>query len=647
VEETREAVKKDKKHIDPKRERLFRILLITIPFLFFIVLEAGLRLFGYGVNTDLFQRTEWKGEGYYVINPNVVKRYFNREGFTTYISRDRFLAEKPENGYRIFCLGASTTIGYPYMFNASYPSLLRDRLMTVFPDKKIEVVNLGITAVNSYAIADIARDAVRYDPDLFIVYTGHNEFYGALGVGSTEYVGKSRSFVRLYLFLRNVKIVELVRDALFAFRSMIRSGEIVRPHTLMEEMVGSQAIPFGSSDYTVAKENYRRNLLEIVRIGRKQGVDVLLSTLTMNLRDQPPFVAVSSAKLREEDARAWEQRYEAGMVAQNAGDFKSALSAYQEALGIDSTRADLHYRLAQCYERTENVSRALIHYQAANDLDALRFRATSEFNDVIREVSASGDTPMIDMEAIFREHSPDGIPGSGLFWEHVHPNFDGYFLMGKALLRSMAEHDFIKPNAEWRWYLDRTDEEYIEFAGVTTFDRAVAELRIEILRSNWPFSNSARPPAIAPQNEIEEIAWEYLNNRIGWGSAHDRLAKIFVESKQYAEAEKEMWAIAKTTMYDPYYILLTGDLQVAQRKHRDALRTYAYALRIEESQFTHAKIAILYLELREFAKSIRHFEAALAFDETAGEKFPESQRQRTQILLQQAYAGLQQEIDSL
>jgi lysophospholipase L1-like esterase len=645
VEETRNAVKRNKKHIDPKRERLFRILLVAIPFLFFIMLEAGLRLFGYGVNTDLFLRTEWKGEGYYGINPNVVKRYFHREGFTTYISRDRFLVEKPENGYRIFCLGASTTIGYPYMFNASYPSLLRDRLMTVFPDKKIEVVNLGITAVNSYAIADIARDAVRYDPDLLIVYTGHNEFYGALGVGSTEYVGKSRSIVRLYLFLRNVKIVELIRDALFAFRSMVRADEVVRGHTLMEEMVGSQTIPYGSPDYTVAKENYRRNLLEVVRIAGKGDVDVLLSTLTMNLRDQSPFVSVSSATLNDADARAWKQRFDTGMAAQNAGDCENALPSYREALRIDSTRADLHYRLAQCYDKTGDVRRASVHFQSANDFDALRFRAASEFNDVIREVSASGGTPLADIEAVVKKHSPDGIPGTNLFWEHVHPNFDGYFLMGKALLQTIAEHGFIVPEEDWKWELDRTDEAYVEFAGVTPFDHVVAEMRIEILRSNWPFRESAQPPDIVPQNEIEETAWAYVNNRIGWGSAHDRLAKIFVELKQYAEAEKEMWAIAKTTMYDPYYILLTGDMQVAQRKHRDALRTYAHALRIEESQFTHAKMGILHLELREFEQSVRHLETALVFDETAAVKFPESQRQRTQFLLRQAYAGLEQEVD--
>jgi tetratricopeptide (TPR) repeat protein len=180
---------------------------------------------------------------------------------------------------------------------------------------------------------------------------------------------------------------------------------------------------------------------------------------------------------------------------------------------------------------------------------------------------------------------------------------------------------------------------------VTPFDHVVAEMRIEILRSNWPFRESAQPPDIVPQNEIEETAWAYVNNRIGWGSAHDRLAKIFVELKQYAEAEKEMWAIAKTTMYDPYYILLTGDMQVAQRKHRDALRTYAHALRIEESQFTHAKMGILHLELREFEQSVRHLETALVFDETAAVKFPESQRQRTQFLLRQAYAGLEQEVD--
>lgn len=207
-----------------QQQRSFWIVLLAIPVLFFVLLEGGLRLFDYGENRDLFVPVEWKGEAYYAVNPAVARRYFSDPTFSTYVSRDRFLARKPPGTYRIFCLGASTTVGFPYMFNGSYSSLLRDRLITLFPDQRVEVVNVGITAVNSYTVADLARELMDYEPDLLIVYAGHNEFYGALGVGSAEFVGSRRWMVRLYLTLQEARTVRLLRDGLQAAAGAMGGG---------------------------------------------------------------------------------------------------------------------------------------------------------------------------------------------------------------------------------------------------------------------------------------------------------------------------------------------------------------------------------------------------------------------------------------
>ena len=81
---------------------------------------------------------------------------------------------------RIFCLGESTMAGFPYDFHATAPSFLADRLQQMFPEDTIEVINVGLSAIGSYVILDFLRELAEYSPDLFIVYTGHNEFYGDL-----------------------------------------------------------------------------------------------------------------------------------------------------------------------------------------------------------------------------------------------------------------------------------------------------------------------------------------------------------------------------------------------------------------------------------------------------------------------------------
>src|SRR5258705_11816531 len=84
-------------------------------------------------------------------------------------------------------------------------SVLADALQDVLPTDTVEVVNLGIAATNSYAIADLAHDVIAQRPDAILIYAGHNEYYGALGAGSTETLGAVPAFVRLYLRLQRFK----------------------------------------------------------------------------------------------------------------------------------------------------------------------------------------------------------------------------------------------------------------------------------------------------------------------------------------------------------------------------------------------------------------------------------------------------------
>ena len=71
----------------------------------------------------------------------------------------------------------------------------------------------------------------------------------------------------------------------------------------------------------------------------------------------------------------------------------------------------------------------------ARDLDALRFRADSRINEIIRSVAAAAGpgVEFVDGEGVFAEASPHGIPGRELFYEHVHMNPHGNYLLARAL----------------------------------------------------------------------------------------------------------------------------------------------------------------------------------------------------------------------
>src|SRR5258705_3419675 len=170
---------------------LFKVIAILLPFLFLLLLEVLLRTFHYGNDLRLF--IEYAGnKDFLVLNPDASKRYFTNQSIATTGNREIFKKEKDENTTRIFVLGESTTLGYPYFHNGSFHRWLQYRLMRSIPDRNFEIINISLTAVNSYTVLGFAREVVNYQPDAILIYTGHNEYYGALGVGSTDRIGGNR-----------------------------------------------------------------------------------------------------------------------------------------------------------------------------------------------------------------------------------------------------------------------------------------------------------------------------------------------------------------------------------------------------------------------------------------------------------------------
>jgi hypothetical protein len=192
-------------------------------------------------------------------------------------------------------------VGFPYGNNLTFARILNRRLSDAFPERRIEVVNTAMTAVNSYAMLDLMDEIVHQKPDALLIYAGHNEFYGALGVASMESLGKARWLVKAFLGLRKYRTFGLIRDAICLVRKPLgvasKAEQVEDPmETVMSRIVKNRTIPLGSGLYESGKEQFRRNLHSILRKSKEAGIPVWISELVSNVRDQSPFVSV------EEDA---------------------------------------------------------------------------------------------------------------------------------------------------------------------------------------------------------------------------------------------------------------------------------------------------------------------------------------------------------
>jgi len=100
------------------------------------------------------------------------KKTFNSHGLRGY----EFEKEKPDNTFRIFTVGGSTTFGGEAVDDETWPGHLQQIINEKITGKKIEVINAGIGGATTELEYDLIKDKLLFfDPDLIIMYDGWND----------------------------------------------------------------------------------------------------------------------------------------------------------------------------------------------------------------------------------------------------------------------------------------------------------------------------------------------------------------------------------------------------------------------------------------------------------------------------------------
>ena len=488
------------------KKNIFRAILFLIPILVLIILELILRLTGYGDNLNIVSTIERNNKNYYTINQLVGKRYFGKDRlYYRKGAHDYFEVNKQPNTIRIFCFGASTTAGFPYEYNAIPTEFLRDRLNYALPQKNIEVINTAIAATNSFTVNEFAKELVHYNPDLFIVYMGQNEFYGVYGVGSTISVGKNRLFIKTYLWLQQFKTFQLLKNVINSLSNLFKSEEQEEDKLLMEQMVKNNSIGFNSSDYKTAINNFEDNYKELIETAKENNIPIIISTLVVNEKNLPPFVSTYSEALNDTLEKKWQLQFELGVQEEKDNNYSGAINHFNESLLIDSIPAKVHFELGKCYEELENYKDAEKQYLLAINLDGLRFRAPSEFNSIIKTLAHKFYVPLADVNKEYKENTAHGIIGSDLLVDHVHPNIKGYFLLSKTWFRTIKENKLFGLSPDFL----ENDNLLWQQSTVTSLDSVIGALKIIELKNKPPFKSTISDLDFKPNNFIEEIAYQY------------------------------------------------------------------------------------------------------------------------------------------
>ena len=222
---------------------------------------------------------------------------FEREG-TVYRTRravvettfndQSFLADKPAGGLRIFCLGGSSAYGFPWGADVAFTSIVGEALAASHLERHVEAVNAAGISYAMHRLNLVADELLAYRPDIFLIYSGHNEFIEPAFFESLKRRSATRtrleyalSYSRLYsgLTLMNRWLREQQPSSATPMDQVVR-----RDQTRIYSPPEKEAI--------VAQ--FRQGLERLVRRAQEAGVKVVLSTVPCNLRDWRPEASAGS-----------------------------------------------------------------------------------------------------------------------------------------------------------------------------------------------------------------------------------------------------------------------------------------------------------------------------------------------------------------
>jgi tetratricopeptide (TPR) repeat protein len=453
------------------RKWLFRLVaMVVIPLVLLGGLEAALRLAGYGYRTSLFKEIQI-GNGQFLVNNDAFGLRFFPPQLARFPGPIRMAARKPADTCRIFILGESAAMGDPepaYGTSRYLEALLSER----YPKTHFEIVNLGITAINSHVILPIARDCARHDGDLWIIYMGNNEMVGPFGA-ATVFGAKAPplEMIRLNLAIQKTRLGQLLINV----GRKLKGGNANAPSWGgMEMFVGNQ-LPADDPRKEVVYQNFSRNLHDIVKAGLDSGAKILLNTVAVNLKDCAPFASLVNSNLPTADRAQFDQLFTDGVRAEDQGNFAEAAQKFKSAAKLDPKVAELQFRWGESLFGLTNAAAAREHFQLACDDDALPFRADSRINAIIRneQEKISGDNLILfDAAAALASNNPANLCGQETFYEHVHFDFDGSYRLGCAWAEQIASRlpAAIASHAVGGWATQETCERRL---GLTDWNRSL------------------------------------------------------------------------------------------------------------------------------------------------------------------------------
>ncbi len=360
-----------------------------------------------------------------------------------------FHPQKPPGRKRIVIAGGSTAMGFPFHPRSSFAKRLEAMLSRSLSGADIEVINLAREGMSSRDVKLVLERAMEYQPDLALVYTGHNEFislpspplpYSFLNVLESFRLGRALA--------RGIKVLAGA-GALAVMKAWERDPDAPVELPAPERVSGD--------DYQRVVRDFVSSLEGIIATCRSNNVQTVLCTAASNLAGWPPEQRAAPPGMSQKKLQFVREKLEKAEGLLNKGSLSEAMeltkSARQEAPGyapVFFMRAMIKAEAGKNGDK-ELKKDALWDFKKALALEAktvVTHRAPPDINAVVRETARSKGAWLMDTVLLFERNSRP--PGFEWFMDHCHPGLEGQQIIAHALYELLKEKGWPRPGDEWK-----------------------------------------------------------------------------------------------------------------------------------------------------------------------------------------------------
>ena len=190
-------------------------------------------------------------------------------------------AKKEDDVFRVLCLGSGSTYGIGASNDdATWPARLQYYLHAEEPDRKFEVINMGVEGYSTFEnLIDLATRGIDLEPDLVIVYQSLADLRCALYPAPVS----DNTHGRSSWTTENSRGLESTLESSYLYklaRRALTDGDVESAGFESQLVVDYEpgTDKFVDAPASTGFDNFERNLTSIVALSRSIGARVLLSS---------------------------------------------------------------------------------------------------------------------------------------------------------------------------------------------------------------------------------------------------------------------------------------------------------------------------------------------------------------------------------